>query len=102
MGEKECANAGFYCRRGYEKYCCEKYYDAILDFTRAIQLRPDCGAAYNNRANIFVLLDYTHSAKMDFSIAAELGFPVDPKNLKRCQQAKPKNDIVSIDHKEVR
>ncbi|HLP15985.1 MAG TPA: hypothetical protein VK470_06995 [Bacteroidota bacterium] len=77
----DCDDASDYCKKGYFKYCLQDYHGALIDYTRAIELKPCCGSAYNNRALIHQLLDQHIEAVADFKRAKDFGFPVDLKDL---------------------
>ena len=79
MKEGECNDAGAYCKSGFLKYCLKNYLGAIDDFTMAIELKPYCASAYNNRGAVYSTLGQKRKATADFTRAKELGYSVNPK-----------------------
>jgi len=56
-----------YYNRGYNKRKLENFKGAILDYTKAIEYRPNYYKAYNNRGFAYLLLEDYHNAVSDFS-----------------------------------
>jgi tetratricopeptide (TPR) repeat protein len=81
MRRDGCDDASEYCKSGYKKYCLKDFHGALADFTEAIERKPCCGSAYNNRGMIYLFLKQTIEAVSDFRKAKDLGFPVDMKHL---------------------
>jgi Flp pilus assembly protein TadD len=79
MTQEENNDAGAYCNSGYAKYCCKNYLGAVDDFTKAIELKPYCASAYNNRGAVYNVLGQKNKAQTDFAKAKELGYSVNPK-----------------------
>ena len=61
-----------YLRWGNAKFRQEKYESAIVDYDRAIELKPDYEDAYNNRGAVKVELGLYKSAILDLDKAIEL------------------------------
>jgi len=47
---------------------------AIRDYNKAIELKPDCAEAYNNRGNAYEKKGEYERAKEDYRKACELGY----------------------------
>jgi tetratricopeptide (TPR) repeat protein len=50
----------------------QKYPEAILDYTKAIELDPMYALAHNNRGNAYKAFGKTKEAEADFAKAKEL------------------------------
>ena len=61
--------------RGQLKVQLAKMNDAMPDFNRAIQLKPEFGNAYFNRAGLYYIMGDTQSACIDWKKAMELDVP---------------------------
>lgn len=81
-------------RSGKEKADSKDYYGAIVDFTKAIDLRPDYAKAYYHRALAYLKYDrkskthsdvYKRKARADLMKAKELGFSVEQRYLDQCE-----------------
>lgn len=81
MAAEEVTDASVYCKRGYNNYCQKNYPEAIDDFTKAIDLRPECASAYYNRAIIYFLRGQNIEALADITKAEHLGLPRDRMDL---------------------
>ena len=58
---------------GKEKANLKDYYGAIVDYTKAIELKPDYADTYNNRGSSKYSLDDLNGACADFRKAISLG-----------------------------
>jgi tetratricopeptide (TPR) repeat protein len=68
--------------------------EAIADFTKAIQLKPNLAVAYHNRAYAYSKKNDLSKAKEDVRRAQDLKYPVDQTSCARCPGAKNKTGIV--------
>ena len=63
-----------YYNSGIAKKNLQNNRDAIADYDKAIELKPDDAEAYNNRGNAKAELKDLDGACLDWSKAGELGF----------------------------
>lgn len=80
--QKEVANAGDYKDRGDAYLVKGNVGQAISDYTKAIEINPDDGEAYNNRAIMYFGEKEYAKAKEDVRRAQALGYEVSPQLLK--------------------
>ena len=73
-----------YYYRGCAKINATKYRDAIADFEKAVELKPDYADAYFNLGRIYYLLDDEDKACENYQLAAKYGRPNLEDYLKRC------------------
>jgi tetratricopeptide (TPR) repeat protein len=65
------------------------YQEAIADYTRAIELKPNLSQAWYNRAGTYFTIGKPKEALADALKAQELGYPVDPMFFKVLKQQNP-------------
>ena len=70
--------------RGCAKVNATKYKDAIVDFEKAIELKPDYADAYFNLGRTYYLLNDEDKACEYYQLAAKYGRPNLEDYLKRC------------------
>lgn len=70
--------------RGCAKVNATKYKDAIVDFEKAIELKPDYANAYFNLGRTYYLLNDEDKACEYYQLAAKYGRPNLEDYLKRC------------------
>ena len=70
--------------RGCAKVNATKYKDAIADFEKAIELKPDYADAYFNLGRTYYLLNDEDKACEYYQLAAKYGRPNLEDYLKRC------------------
>jgi tetratricopeptide (TPR) repeat protein len=66
------ADAAFYLKRGEDFSSVHEYDRAIVDYTTAIQLKPDYAEAYNDRGFAYYLKGNAERAIADYTRAIEL------------------------------
>jgi tetratricopeptide (TPR) repeat protein len=70
--EDDFFDAEIYYMRGLSRLYQNKFHDAVIDFTEAINLKPDHADAYNSRGLCYGYLDQKLIAMPDFNKAIEL------------------------------
>lgn len=78
------SNYEAYYYRGCAKVNATKYKDAIVDFEKAIELKPDYADAYFNLGRTYYLLNDEDKACEYYQLAAKYGRPNLEDYLKRC------------------
>jgi tetratricopeptide (TPR) repeat protein len=71
-----------YTARGQVKAQLSKFQDALKDYDRAVELKPDFGNAYFNRATVHYIMGDNNAACADWKIANDLGVPNTEETLK--------------------
>ena len=74
-----------YYYRGCAKVNEKKYQEAIADFEKAIELKPDYADAYFNLGRTYYLLNDEDKACENYKLAAQYGRPNLEDYLKRCK-----------------
>ena len=74
-----------YYYRGCAKVNEKKYQEAIADFEKAIELKPDYADAYFNLGRTYYLLNDEDKACENYKLAAKYGRPNLEDYLKRCK-----------------
>ena len=74
-----------YYYRGCAKINAQKYKEAIADFEKAVELKPDYADAYFNLGRIYYILHDEDMACEYYQLAAKYGRPNLEDYLKRCQ-----------------
>ena len=74
-----------YYFRGCAKVNTKKYKEALADFEKAIELKPDYADAYFNLGRTYFLLNDTDKACENYKLAAQYGRPNLEDFLKRCE-----------------
>ena len=78
-------NAEAYYLRGCTKVNRQKYKEALPDFEKAIELKPDYADAYFNIARVYAILHEDDKACEFFKLADHYGRPNLEDYLRRCQ-----------------
>ena len=78
------SNYEAYYYRGCAKVNERKYKDALADFEKAIELKPDYADAYFNMGRTYYLLDDKDKACEYYKLAAKYGRPNLEDYLRRC------------------
>ena len=78
-------NVEAYYHRGCVRVNMKKFKDAIADFEKAIELKPDFADAYFNIGRAYILLNDEDRACEYYTLAAQYGRPNLEDYLKRCQ-----------------
>lgn len=73
-----------YYYRGCAKVNAKKYQEAIADFEKAIELKPDYADAYFNLGRTYYLMNNEDKACENYKLAAQYGRPNLDDYLKRC------------------
>ena len=76
-------HANVYDNRGVAHWHKGNFDQAITDHTQAIQLTPDDGHAYRNRGELWLYLQEWEKAKVDLTIARDLGMDIITKFYRR-------------------
>ena len=74
-----------YYYRGCAKVNEKKYQEAIADFEKAIELKPDYADAYFNLGRTYYLLNDEDKSCENYKLAAQYGRPNLEDYLKRCK-----------------
>ena len=74
-----------YYYRGCAKVNEKKYQEAIADFEKAVELKPDYADAYFNLGRTYYLLNDEDKACENYKLAAQYGRPNLEDYLKRCK-----------------
>ena len=74
-----------YYYRGCAKVNERKYQEAIADFEKAVELKPDYADAYFNLGRTYYLLNDEDKACENYKLAAKYGRPNLEDYLKRCK-----------------
>ena len=74
-----------YYYRGCAKVNEQKYTEAVLDFEKAVELKPDYADAYFNLGRTYYLMNDEDKACEYYQLAAKYGRPNLEDYLKRCQ-----------------
>lgn len=74
-----------YYYRGCAKVNEKKYQEAIADFEKAVELKPDYADAYFNLGRTYYLLNDEDKACENYKLAAKYGRPNLEDYLKRCK-----------------
>lgn len=69
FGNTYCQTAEEFYKRGYEKTDLKDFVGAIIDFTKAIELKSDYVSAYNDRGIAKIQLEDYRGANLDFQKA---------------------------------
>ncbi len=78
------SNYEAYFYRGCAKVNAQKYEEAIADFEKAVELKPDYADAYFNMGRAYYLLNNEDKACENYKLAARYGRPNLEDYLKRC------------------
>lgn len=73
-----------YYYRGCAKFNANKHKEAIADFKKAVELKPDYADAYFNLGRTYFLLNDEDHACENYKLAAKYGRPNLEDYLKRC------------------
>ena len=79
------SNFEAYYYRGCAKVNEQKYREAVLDFEKAVELKPDYADAYFNLGRTYFLMNDEDKACEYYQLAAKYGRPNLEDYLKRCQ-----------------
>ena len=79
------SNFEAYYYRGCAKVNEQKYGEAVLDFEKAVELKPDYADAYFNLGRTYFLMNDEDKACEYYQLAAKYGRPNLEDYLKRCQ-----------------
>jgi tetratricopeptide (TPR) repeat protein len=74
-----------YYYRGCAKINAQKFEEAIADFEKAVELKPDYADAYFNLGRIYYILHDEDKACENYQLAAKYGRPNLEDYLKRCR-----------------
>ena len=74
-----------YYYRGCAKTNAQKYEEAIADFEKAVELKPDYADAYFNLGRIYYIMHDEDRACENYQLAAKYGRPNLEDYLKRCR-----------------
>ena len=74
-----------YYYRGCAKINAQKYEEAIGDFEKAVELKPDYADAYFNLGRAYYIMHDEDKACENYQLAAKYGRPNLEDYLKRCQ-----------------
>ena len=74
-----------YYYRGCAKTNAQKYEEAIADFEKAVELKPDYADAYFNLGRIYYIMHDEDKACENYQLAAKYGRPNLEDYLKRCR-----------------
>ena len=77
-------NVEAYYYRGCAKVNAQKYKEAIVDFEKAVELKPDYADAYFNLGRTYYLLHDEDKACEYYQLASRYGRPNLDDYLKRC------------------
>lgn len=77
-------NCEAYYYRGCAKANTQKYNEAIADFEKAVELKPDYADAYFNMGKMYYMLNDEDKACECYKLAAKYGRPNLDDYLKRC------------------
>lgn len=77
-------NCEAYYYRGCAKVNAKKYKEAVADFEKAIELKPDYADAYFNLGRTYIMMNDKDKACEYYKLAAQYGRPNLDDYLKRC------------------